>query len=143
MGKYDNMVYLERPQSWHPKMRRADRAKLFSPFDALSGFGLAINEKNLVYVPRMQLSNYIHEGINRRLLALHRHDMVTVIYFVSVTHSAEGDLGEYRTITATVVRVDDIERKLILDTVSVPFEDIMTIYNNDLESMEDDYAGIQ
>ncbi len=107
------MVYLDRPDGWHPKMRRGDRAKLFSPFDALNGFGSAIREKDIVYVPRMQLSYYIHEGINRRLKALRRHDTVTVIYFVSVQRSAEEDLGDYRTVTAAVVRVDEIERKLI------------------------------
>ena len=143
MGNYDDMVYLDRPKGWHPKMRRSDRAKLFSPFDALNGFGSAIREKDIVYVPRMQLSDYIHEGINRRLKALRRHDTVTVIYFVSVQRSAEEDLGDYRTVTAAVVRVDEIERKLILDTVSIPFEDIMTIYSSDLEDMEDHYAGIQ
>ena len=107
------MVYLDRPDGWHPKMRRGDRAKLFSPFDALNGFGSAIREKDIVYVPRMQLSDYIHEGINRKLKALRRHDTVTVIYFVSVQRSAEEDLGDYRTVTAAVVRVDEIERKLI------------------------------
>ena len=124
-------------------MRRCDRAKLFSPFDALNGFGSAIREKDIVYVPRMQLSDYIHEGINRKLKALRRRDTVTVIYFVSVQRGAEEDLGEYRTVTAAVVRVDEIERKLILDTGSIPFEDIMTIYSSDLEDMEDHYAGIQ
>ena len=123
-------------------MRRGDRAKLFSPFDALNGFGSAIREKDIVYVPRMHLSYYIHEGINRRLKALRRHDTVTVIYFVSVRRGTEEDLGEYRTITDAVVRVDEIERKLILDTVSIPFEDIMAVCGGP-EKMEEDYAGIQ
>jgi len=143
MGNYDDMIYLDRPNGWHPKMRRGDRAKLFSPFDALNGFGSAIQEKDIVYVPRMQLSDYIHEGINRKLKALRRRDTVTVIYFVSVQRGAEEDLGDYRTVTAAVIRVDELERKLILDTVSIPFEDIMTIYSSDLEDMEDHYAGIQ
>ena len=141
MGNYDDMVYLDRPEGWHPKMRRGDRAKLFAPFDALNGFGSAIREKDIVYVPRMQLSDEICERISRHLTALHRRDTVTVIYFVSVRRGTEEDLGEYRTVTAAVVRVDEIERKLILDTVSIPFEDIMAVCGP--EKMEDDYAGIQ
>ena len=141
MGKYDDMVYLDRPEGWHPKMRRGDRAKLFAPFDALNGFGSAIREKDIVYVPRMQLSDEICERISRHLTALRRRDTVTVIYFVSVQRGAEEDLGEYRTVTAAVVRVDEVERKLILDTVSIPFEDIMAVCGP--EKMEEDYAGIQ
>ena len=142
MGKYDNMVYLDRPEGWHPKMRRGDRAKLFAPFDALNGFGSAIREKDIVYVPRMQLSDEICERISRHLTALHRRDTVTVIYFVSVRRGTEEDLGEYRTVTAAVARVDEIERKLILDTVSIPFEDIMAVCGGP-EKMEEEYAGIQ
>ena len=143
MGRYDDMVYQARPESWHSKMRRGDRAKLFSPFDALNGFSSAIREKDFVYVPRIQLSEFMREGINRRLQALRHQDSVMVVYFVSMTHSPEEELGEYRAITASVVRVDDIARTLVLDTITIPFEDIMTVSNSDLEIMEDDYAGIQ
>ena len=140
MGKYDNMLHLDRPPSRYPKMRRSDRAKIFAPYDALKGFSSSIREKDRVFLPRMMATDFIRDGINRRLKALRRGDTVTVIFFVSMQRTAEEDLGEYRTETGTVLRVDEIEGTLVLDQMTVPFEDIVSLTNGDLEEMEAAYA---
>lgn len=45
MGKYDDIIKLERPESNRIPMSRADRAKIFMPFSALKGYEEAIEEK--------------------------------------------------------------------------------------------------
>jgi len=55
MGKYDDIINLERPQSRHPKLTMTERAGQFAPFAALTGHGEAIEEtadlSKLKYVP--------------------------------------------------------------------------------------------
>lgn len=46
MGKYDDIINMDRPKSTRPSMDRADRAKIFMPFSALKGHDEAIQEKN-------------------------------------------------------------------------------------------------
>lgn len=43
-GKYDDIIYLDRPASPRSKMPRAKRAAQFAPFAALSGYGEIISE---------------------------------------------------------------------------------------------------
>lgn len=45
MGKYDDIINLERPKSNRIPMSREDRAKIFMPFSALKGYEEAIEEK--------------------------------------------------------------------------------------------------
>ena len=136
MGKYDDMIHLDRPASRHPGMRRGDRAKLFAPFDALSGFSDSVKEKDRVYLPRTTPTDYVQEGIDRRLRALRRQDPVTVIYFVSLRRTAEEDLGEYRAAAGVVSRVDEIEQKLVLDRLTIPFADIVSLTGGGPENTE-------
>ena len=143
MGKYDDMFHLSRPRSRYPKMRRSDRAKIFAPYDALKGFSDSVKEKDQVYFPRMLISDFIQEGINRRLKALNRGDVVTVICFMSMQRTKEEDLGEYRAAAGVVSRVDEIERKLVLEHMTIPFEDIVSLNNGDLENKEAAYAYLQ
>ena len=140
MGKYDDMFHLSRPRSRYPKMRRGDRAKIFAPYDALKGFSDSVKEKDQVYFPRMLISDFIQEGINRRLKALNRGDVVTVIWFESARRNDNEDLGEYRTAAGTVLRVDEIEQTLMLDGETIPFEDIAALTNDALETTEAAYA---
>lgn len=143
MNSYDDMINMDRPKSRYPKMRRSDRAKLFAPYDALKGFGDSVKEKDRVYYPRMLATDYTQEEINRKLMALNRKDVVTVIYFVSMRRTAEEDLGEYHTTSGPVLRVDEIERRLVLDRLSIPFEDIVSLTSDDLEKMEAAYAYLE
>lgn len=45
MGKYDDIIHLERPKSAHPAMPVSDRAKIFLPFAALRGYEEILEEK--------------------------------------------------------------------------------------------------
>lgn len=55
MGKYDDIINLQRPVSKRPKLTMTERAGQFAPFAALTGHGDAIAEtadlSQLKYVP--------------------------------------------------------------------------------------------
>ena len=69
MGKYDDILHMERPASKHPKMDLTNRAKLFSPFSALRGFDIAVltKQKENALVERAWLSEDMREVLERKL----------------------------------------------------------------------------
>ena len=77
----------------HPNMERLHRAKLFSPFDALDGYGDSIGSKNVEYVERIEISERERGELDRKLQILQKYTAnsrlarkhmieVTVRYFV-------------------------------------------------------------
>ena len=48
----------------HPKMPRGQRAKLFAPFDALSGFDETMDAETVYTVHPAELSEEIKEALN-------------------------------------------------------------------------------
>ena len=56
MGPYEDMLSLSRPvSSRHPPMRRADRAKQFMPFAAVTGLDEAIRQVELKVESRKEV----------------------------------------------------------------------------------------
>ena len=47
----------------HPRMQLSQRAKIFSPFSALTGFEEAIDEKVQVYVEKRELNDEEQEAL--------------------------------------------------------------------------------
>ena len=57
MGAYDDIINLQHPTSTkHPRMPMIDRAAQFSPFQALSGYGAAIQETARLTDQRVELT---------------------------------------------------------------------------------------
>lgn len=78
MNIYADIIHQPRPESSHPRMRREERAKLFAPFAALSGHDQAVHDREKVLVPRVLMTDYALEELDRKLQALqkrrrHRH----------------------------------------------------------------------
>ena len=95
----------------HPPMPASRWAKIFSPFDALDGFDERIQEKDVLYVQKKDLSDYEKENLNNTLqrlrnltlnsrMAQENQVMVTVSYFSPCrdrNHDAYGRDGQYST----------------------------------------------
>lgn len=137
MGKYDDIIHLSRPDSSHPKMRREDRAKIFAPFAALSGHSEAVHAREAVLVPQVAMTEHTRDILDRKLRQIHKGDMITVVYFVPQKRQFDELYGEYLTVTATVVRVDPIERVLHLQGREVLFDDLLDIRGEGLNGLED------
>lgn len=137
MGKYDDIIHLSRPESSHPKMHREDRAKIFAPFAALSGHSDSVHAREAVLVPQVAMTEHTRDILDRKLQQIRKGDMITVVYFVPQKRQYDELLGEYLTITDTVLRVDPIDRILFLRGQSVLFDDLLDIRGECLDRMGD------
>ena len=145
---YHDIIGLQRPMHdgdlfsrRHPKMARLNRAKLFAPFAALSGFDEAVRSKQVPYVPRRVKDADEMRALNRALAllcqatragALARQNRVRarVEYFQVCTdphHAAFGRDGLYHTVTGVVWRVDPAAQTLLIGDRTIPFADLHSI----------------
>lgn len=99
---------------------KADRAKIFMPFDAVKGFREALAEKERIVVPKIELSEERKEELDRRLRMIHTGDIVTVIYF----HN-----GEYVKLTGMVSKFSPSGRTLSIVNTRICFDDIRELEN--------------
>lgn len=125
----------------HPKMTRLNRAKIFAPFAALSGFDDAVKSKQVPYVPRRIKDAEETRALNRALEALHRATRTGALarqnrvrarveYFVvcaDLHHEAFGRDGLYRAVTGIVWKVDPVGQAMVIGDTTIPFSDIHRI----------------
>ena len=145
---YNDIIGLRRPahdgdafSRRHPKMAQLNRAKIFAPFAALTGFEEAVRSKQTPYVPRRIKDADETRALNRALArlrqatrtgALARQNRVRarVEYFQVCTdphHAAFGRDGLYHTVTGVVWKVDPTARTLLIDDRTIPFADLHSI----------------
>ena len=99
-------------------MTREDRAKQFMPFAALKGHMEALRQKEKIIVEKVELSEEYQERLSRKLLAIHKGDIITVVYFCK---------NEYLKITGMVARIDETARILQIVNTKIIFDDIYAI----------------
>lgn len=133
---YDDIIHLTRPASNHPKMARQDRAKIFSPFAALTGHEDAIIEMQKMRCNKQMLSSSEQEILNDCIKALKKHDKVIIRYFVydpgpdGMGRTAE---GLYVTQSVEILAIDEANKILrILEKnagreIDIKLDDIQSI----------------
>ena len=146
---YLNALLLGRPRHTiddfsfrHPQMEQSKRAKIFSPFDALDGYGESIEGKNTVYTDKIYLDESEKEELNRRLTILHHltynsrmakanQIVATVKYYVPCTDEYSfscGIRGQYMTETGIVWKVDmEASQTITINHKNVAFDDILSV----------------
>ena len=121
----------------HPKMSRLNRAKIFAPFAALSGFEAAVRAKETPYVPRRVRAPEeilaLDRTLNRLDRALRRRERVAaraVVFEVcaDVHHEAFGREGLYRSVVGPVRGLDAVRRTLTVGGRVIPFGDIDQLF---------------
>ena len=142
---YTDIINLHRPahdgdvfERRHPKMARLNRAQIFAPFAALSGFDDAVKSKQVPYVPRRIKDAEETRALNRALEALYRATRTGALarqnrvrarveYFevcADPNHEAFGRDGLYRAVTDIVWKVDPVGQALVIGEATIPFSDI-------------------
>lgn len=169
-NRYESILHSPRPEHKqdafsvrHPPMARGHRAKLFAPFDALSGYGEALAEQEIVYQEREVLSEERRQELDAKLdhlLRVYRErksgtryvggsfeakpfepPVVTVQYFEEMPRQA--GRGQYHTLSGKVVKLDLSRRCLMLaadncpELVCVPLCNIIQYFGEIFEPMED------
>lgn len=135
MNRYEKILGKQRPihdqdafSARHPPMPPEKRAKLFAPFDALTGYSEALREQEIVYQERAELGEAKQQELDDKLQRLwqlyqarKRCDKwafeppaVTITYFEEAPE--QGGRGLYRTASGAVVRLDLTHRFLRLQT---------------------------
>jgi hypothetical protein len=110
-------------------MKQQERAKIFSPFAALSGHEEAVHARDRVPVPPIHLTEFAQELLNKKLSGLQKGDTVTVLYFLPERNSGGEVLGEYVTANGRVQAVDALNQVLGLDVQEIPFGAIAELYS--------------
>ncbi len=124
----------------HPSMPLEQRAKIFSPFDALKGFNEAISSKEIIYEYRRTLSDEDIRILDQKLCLLRQLTItgktaraasipVEVTYFRCLEDpDMQEKKGNYLTDSGILSKVDDYSRMLILnDNTRIPIDDIISI----------------
>lgn len=111
---YEDLIHLSRPQSSHPKMPRENRAAIFAPFAALSGYAESIQEINRQTEEKIELDEGAAFEIDMRLReAVQNWHTIKVKYFVPDEKKAG---GRYETCVGKIKRVDRVSGVLEMDT---------------------------
>lgn len=107
------------PNSTHPRMTVADRAKQFAPFSPLTGFYKALAAKEKIIVDRPELSEESLAELDRRMHDIQLGQMVTIVYY----HN-----GEYIKQTGMVAKIEPTSRILQIVNTRISFDDIVEIW---------------
>lgn len=135
MGKYDDIINLDRPRSKREKMPVAERAKIFMPFSALTGYGDVIAEKQKITTERAVLSEERKAELDYKIQMLrensHIHNKkVKVCHFVrdeKVSQEEGKELGKYKELEGTLEKLDCISRQVTIDETVISLADIVDI----------------
>ena len=128
--KYADIIGLPHHVSaTRPRMSMIDRAAQFSPFQALTGYGAAIQETGRLTDRKIELSEdeRIVLDMKQQILLdnIRERPDVSITYFIP---DERKDGGSYVTVTGNVKKIDDYQRLLIMtDRAQIPLDEIVDI----------------
>ena len=126
-NKYDEILSLPHHVSkTRPQMPMSDRAAQFTPFAALTGYDAAIKETGRLTDERIELDEEALTALDRKyqllMDTLDDAPEVTIIYFQPDERKAG---GQYVSATGMVKKVDDFERRIIMqDGTRIPLDSV-------------------
>ena len=127
MGAYDDIIHLPHPTSVrHPRMPMIDRAAQFTPFQALTGYGEAIQETARVTEEKAELTEEEKVVLDEKLRVL--TDAGNEAVFTYFLPDGKKSGGAYVTVLGAIKKLDPLEGQLVLsDGTAIPIDDILEI----------------
>ena len=127
---YDDIINLPNPTSKnHPRMSLHDRAAQFASFAEFTASEPAIKETARLTDERLELSDEVIMKLNDQLNMI--RDNIGTEQEISITYFVPDDKksgGAYLTHSGIVKKIDEFERKLIMqDETVIPTEQISVI----------------
>jgi uncharacterized protein YkvS len=126
MGEYDDIINLKRPISKRNKMNIIQRANIFNPFAALTGYQESINEAGRIVDKKLELDidkqNDLDNKINYLLDNLNTN--VQVIYFKK---DLKKEGGMYLSIEGIVNKINLNDKIIVVDKKKIEFSDLYEI----------------
>ena len=125
-GPYDDIIGLPHPTSErHPRMPMANRAAMFSPFAALTGYDAAVKESARLTDAKVDLTEEEKSILDAKLQLLTPGESVAITYFQP---DAKKQGGAYLTASGEVKRIDGAAREIVLmDGRQIPINDILEV----------------
>ena len=139
MEKYREIIGLPHPVSkTRPQMPMSDRAAQFAPFAALTGYDSAIKETGRLNDERIELDEEALTTLDMKyqllMDALDDEPEVTITYFQPDERKTG---GKYVSATGAVKKVDDFERRIIMqDGLKILMDDVLSIDGELFTSLE-------
>ena len=99
-------------------MIREERARIFMPFDAITGFKEALKEKEKEHITRKELSDEVNEELSMKIKAMDINKIVEVTYY-------DGD--KYTKVKGKVNKIDKLDRRIIIDSKEINLFDVIGI----------------
>jgi hypothetical protein len=99
-------------------LSRLERAKQFLPFDSLKGLQIALREKEVEYVDKMELSDEQKEDISEKLQLLGNGENISITYYFNM---------KYNKIEGRVLYVNPIKKVINVSKIEIPFVNISSI----------------
>ena len=138
---YGDIIEKSRPEDEdsrirHPRMPIPDRAKIFAPFAALTGYEEVIDQKSAeaLLVPRPILAEDKLEALSEMLGQLQKGQTVQVAFFrqetsgeAEYTSAGSPSLGVFCTQIGAVSRIDTDSQLLTIEGTEIPFQDILEL----------------
>lgn len=132
MNKYDDIININHhePSSKHPRMSIENRAAIFAPFAALTGYSSLVEEKARLTDDEIYLTDDEKSILDEKLQyinsIINNHPLVLIEYFVK---DNKKDGGKYLTHTGNIKKIDIINK-------NVAFKDTTTVNINDIINVE-------
>lgn len=125
-GPYDDIIDLPHPTSErHPRMSMANRAAMFSPFAALTGYDAAVKETARLTDAKVDLTEDEKAILDAKLQLLTPGESVAITYFQP---DAKKQGGAYLTASGEIKRIDGAAREIVLaDGRRIPIDDILEV----------------
>ena len=139
MEKYREIIGLPHYVSkTRPQMPMSDRAAQFAPFAALTGYDSAIKETGRLTDERIELDEEALTTLDMKyqllMDALDDEPEVTITYFQPDERKTG---GKYVSATGAVKKVDDFERRIIMqDGLRILMDDVLSIDGELFTSLE-------
>lgn len=139
MEKYREIIGLPHPVSkTRPQMPMSDRAAQFAPFAALTGYDSAIKETGRLTDERIEFDEEALTTLDMKyqllMDALDDEPEVTITYFQPDERKTG---GKYVSATGAVKKVDDFERRIIMqDGLKILMDDVLSIDGELFTSLE-------
>ncbi len=130
MNKYDDIINLPRHISKvHKPMSISNRAAIFAPFAALTGYGEAIVETARITSEKIDISDEDKDIINNKLQyienIINQKPLIKIKYFV---HDSRKSGGKYIEVQNNIKKIDKIKKYIILNNnTKINMEDIIFI----------------
>lgn len=126
MGEYDDIINVKRPISKHPKLSISQRAAIFNPFQAMTGYDEEIIETNRYVEARMPMSDDLLAELDNMIqyILANPNCQYSIIYFIK---DKLKDGGTYNTIEGLISKINLNDKFLIIDGIKILFDDLYQI----------------